>query len=116
MANQKTPSPAPALAGHVAVVAGASYAGAGAANRAPWVKPEALVYCTGRSTDGHPSPYGRPETIDETAAMIQKEGGAAIAVRVDHTVESEVESLFGGSIASTVDWMSWSTASPAKSR
>ena len=48
----------------------------------------------GRSVRGNPSPYGRPETIDETAAIIQEEGGTAIAVRVDHTVESEVESLF----------------------
>ena len=40
------------------------------------------------------SPYGRPETIDETAAIINEQGGTAIAVRADHTVESEVESLF----------------------
>src|SRR5262249_54845630 len=32
--------------------------------------------------------------IDETAAIIKEEGGTAIAVRVDHTVESEVEALF----------------------
>ena len=48
----------------------------------------------GRSVRGNLSPYGRPETIDETAAIIKEEGGTAIAVRVDHTVESEVESLF----------------------
>ena len=54
----------------------------------------AIVYCTGRSVRGNLSPYGRPETIDETAAIIKEKGGTAIAVRVDHTVESEVESLF----------------------
>jgi NAD(P)-dependent dehydrogenase (short-subunit alcohol dehydrogenase family) len=54
----------------------------------------AIVYCTGRSVRGQPSPYKRPETIDETAEMINAAGGAAIAVRVDHTMEKEVEALF----------------------
>ena len=55
----------------------------------------ATVYCTGRSVDGNPATAGRPETIDETAAMIAAEGGRSIAVRTDHTVEPEVERLFG---------------------
>ena len=54
----------------------------------------ATVYCTGRSVAGNPSPYKRPETVDETAEMITSAGGTAIAVRVDHTIESEVEALF----------------------
>src|SRR5262249_32858710 len=54
----------------------------------------AMVYCTGRSVPGRPSPYGRPETIDETADLINAAGGTAIPVRVDHTVESEVQALF----------------------
>src|SRR5439155_20150101 len=54
----------------------------------------ATVYCTGRSVKGHPSPYRRPETIDETAAMINGAGGTAIPVRVDHTIESQVKALF----------------------
>jgi NAD(P)-dependent dehydrogenase (short-subunit alcohol dehydrogenase family) len=54
----------------------------------------ATVYCTGRSIKGHPSPYQRLETIDETAEMIANAGGTAVAVRVDHTVEAEVEALF----------------------
>ena len=41
---------------------------------------------------GNPSPYNRPETIDETAEMIVAAGGTAIPVRVDHRVE--VEALF----------------------
>jgi NAD(P)-dependent dehydrogenase (short-subunit alcohol dehydrogenase family) len=53
-----------------------------------------MVYCTGRSVKGRPSAYKRPETIDETAAMINAAGGTAIPVRVDHTVESEVKALF----------------------
>jgi NAD(P)-dependent dehydrogenase (short-subunit alcohol dehydrogenase family) len=43
---------------------------------------------------GAPSPYGRPETIDETADLIAGAGGSAIAVRVDHTSEGEVRALF----------------------
>src|SRR5262249_36291481 len=39
-------------------------------------------------------PYGRPETINQTAAMITAAGGNAIAVRVDHTNETEVKALF----------------------
>ena len=81
------------LAGRVAVVAGATR-GAGRGIARALGEAGAIVYCTGRSVSGRPSPYGRPETIDETAAMIQSAGGTAIAVRVDHSVESEVESLF----------------------
>src|SRR6184192_3795396 len=81
------------LSGQVAVVAGATR-GAGRGIARALGEAGAIVYCTGRSTAGHPSPYKRPETIDETAAMIQSAGGTAIAVRVDHAVESEVESLF----------------------
>lgn len=51
------------------------------------------MYCTGRSVSGRPSPYARPETIDETAALITQAGGQAVPVRVDHTSEVEVEAL-----------------------
>jgi len=54
----------------------------------------ATVYCTGRSVKGKPSAYNRPETIDETAAIIKAAGGVAIALRVDHTNEAEVKALF----------------------
>ena len=63
------------------------------ASRAPLAKRARSCYCTGRSVHGDPSPYGRPETIDETAAMITTEGGTAFPVRIDHTIESEVEAL-----------------------
>jgi NAD(P)-dependent dehydrogenase (short-subunit alcohol dehydrogenase family) len=52
------------------------------------------VYCTGRSTRGQPSHYGRPETIEETAELVTAAGGVGIAVRVDHAVEAEVKALF----------------------
>ena len=53
-----------------------------------------MVICTGRSVKGKPSPYGRRETIDETAAQINAAGGTAVALRVDHTIEAEVRRLF----------------------
>lgn len=79
--------------GHVAVVAGATR-GAGRGIARALGEAGATVYCTGRSVRGYPSAYRRPETIDETAEMIVAAGGTAIPVRVDHTVESEVEALF----------------------
>src|SRR5689334_6555458 len=85
---------AQSLTGQVAVVAGATR-GAGRGIARALGEAGATVYCTGRSTRGNPSPYGRPETIDDTADMIKAEGGSAIPVRVDHTVESEVEAFFG---------------------
>src|SRR5215510_1678557 len=82
-----------ALEGQVAVVAGATR-GAGRGIARALGEAGATVYCTGRSVRGNLSAYGRPETIDETAEMITAEGGTAISLRVDHTIESEVESLF----------------------
>jgi NAD(P)-dependent dehydrogenase (short-subunit alcohol dehydrogenase family) len=77
----------------VAVVAGATR-GAGRGIARALGEAGATVYCTGRSVTGNLSPYGRPETINETADLITAAGGTAIAVRVDHTVESEVQALF----------------------
>jgi len=83
----------PPLSGQVAVVAGATR-GAGRGIARALGEAGATVYCTGRSVPGNPSPYNRPETIDETAAMVTAAGGSGISVRVDHTVEAEVEALF----------------------
>lgn len=82
------------LAGRVALVAGATR-GAGRGIARALGEAGATVYCTGRSVAGRPSPYGRPETIEETAALVTAAGGAGIAVRVDHTVPAEVEALCG---------------------
>src|SRR5258706_10047336 len=87
------PVPSRPLAGTIAVVAGATR-GAGRGIARALGEAGATVYCTGRSVKGRPSPYGRPETIDETAAMIKAAGGAAIAIRVDHTNERDVKALF----------------------
>src|SRR6266481_2280715 len=81
------------LSGRVALVAGATR-GAGRGIARALGEAGATVYCTGRSVKGKPSPYGRPETIDETAAMIKAAGGTAIALRVDHTNENDVKALF----------------------
>src|SRR5512146_722178 len=82
-----------ALGGKVALVAGATR-GAGRGIARALGEAGATVYCTGRSVAGAPSSYGRPETIEETAQGVEVAGGVAIAVRVDHTIESEVEALF----------------------
>jgi len=81
------------LAGAVAVVAGATR-GAGRGIARALAEAGATVYCTGRSVRGNRSPYDRPETIEDTAEMIRAAGGSAVALRVDHTVEEEVEALF----------------------
>ena len=81
------------LAGAVAVVAGATR-GAGRGIVRALGEAGATVYCTGRSVRANRSPYNRPETVEETAEMISAAGGSAVALRVDHTVEEEVEALF----------------------
>jgi NAD(P)-dependent dehydrogenase (short-subunit alcohol dehydrogenase family) len=81
------------LQGQVAVVTGATRnAGRGIAIELGIAG--ATVYCTGRSVRGNPSPLNQPETIEETAEMVDASGGKGIWVRVDHTVPGEVEALF----------------------
>ncbi|HEY7450552.1 MAG TPA: SDR family NAD(P)-dependent oxidoreductase [Vicinamibacterales bacterium] len=91
--RSRPPMPARSLSGRIAVVAGATR-GAGRGIARALGEAGAMVYCTGRSVRGNLSPYNRPETIDETAEMIRSAGGKSIAVRIDHTVESEVRALF----------------------
>lgn len=92
------------LAGKVAVVAGATR-GAGRGIACMLGEAGATVYCTGRSTRGATrqpqakaaDPFDlqhRPETIEETAEMVNAHGGVGIPVRVDHTIEAEVKALF----------------------
>src|SRR5258707_3903916 len=81
------------LTRRVALVAGATR-GAGRGIARALGEAGATVYCTGRSVTGKPSPYRRPETINQTATLIKAAGGTAIAVRVDHTSEREVAALF----------------------
>ncbi|GAA0371991.1 SDR family oxidoreductase [Bacillus horti] len=81
------------LAGKIAVVAGATR-GVGRGIAVMLGAAGATVYCTGRSVRGQLSNMGRTETIDETAEMVTEKGGKGIAVKVDHTIEREVQALF----------------------
>ncbi|THF74500.1 SDR family oxidoreductase [Cohnella fermenti] len=82
-----------ALAGQVAVVAGATR-GAGRAIAESLGEAGAIVYCTGRSSREGLSDMGRSETIEETAERVTAKGGTGIAVRTDHTDEAQVKRLF----------------------
>ncbi|MDX8366735.1 SDR family oxidoreductase [Cytobacillus sp. IB215665] len=81
------------LTGKIAVVAGGTR-GAGRGIAMMLGEAGATVYVTGRSTRGNLSSMGRTETIEETAELVKSKGGIGIPVRVDHTVEDDVKSLF----------------------
>ncbi|MBD2248470.1 SDR family oxidoreductase [Nostoc sp. FACHB-888] len=53
----------------------------------------ATVYVTGRTTLTVRSEYNRPETIQETAELINQAGGKGIAVVVDHLDLKQVQAL-----------------------
>ena len=80
------------LVGKVALVAGGTR-GAGRGIAVELGAAGATVYVTGRTTEDRPSEVGRPETIEETAALVTENGGHGVAIRVDHLVASEVEAL-----------------------
>ena len=81
-----------ALAGKVALVAGATR-GAGRGIAVELGAAGATVYCTGRTTRAQRSEMDRPETIEETAELVDAAGGRGIAVQVDHLVPGEVSAL-----------------------
>ena len=80
------------LIGKIALVAGASR-GAGRGIAVQLGAAGATVYVTGRSSGTTRSEMDRPETIEETASLVDKAGGCGIAVRVDHEVPEEVRAL-----------------------
>ena len=80
------------LAGKVALVAGATR-GAGRGIAVQLGAAGATVYVTGRTTRSERSEMNRPETIEETAALVDEAGGRGIAVQVDHLVPDEVSAL-----------------------
>jgi NAD(P)-dependent dehydrogenase (short-subunit alcohol dehydrogenase family) len=80
------------LKGKVALVTGASR-GAGRGTAVALGEAGATVYCTGRTTREHRSEYDRPETIEETAELVDAAGGRGIAVAVDHLEADQVRAL-----------------------
>ena len=82
---------APALAGKVAVVTGASR-GIGRGIALALGDEGATVYVTGRTVT--PGSYSLPGTVGETAAQVDDRGGKGIAVQVDHANDDQVAALF----------------------
>jgi len=80
------------LRGKVALVAGATR-GAGRGIAVQLGAAGATVYVTGRTTRSSSSEMNRPETIEETAALVDQAGGRGIAVQVDHLVPDDVRAL-----------------------
>ena len=80
------------LADKVALVAGATR-GAGRGIAVQLGAAGATVYVTGRTTRSQRSEMNRPETIEETAELVDRAGGHGIAVQVDHLVPEQVEAL-----------------------
>ncbi|MGW8888823.1 SDR family oxidoreductase [Streptomyces sp. NPDC055749] len=85
-------SPRTSLSGKVALVAGATR-GAGRGIAVQLGAAGATVYVTGRTSGSERSEMNRPETIEETAALVDRAGGHGIAVQVDHLVPSQVSGL-----------------------
>jgi NAD(P)-dependent dehydrogenase (short-subunit alcohol dehydrogenase family) len=81
-----------ALEGKVALVAGATR-GAGRGIAVELGAAGATVYVTGRTTRTQRSELNRPETIEETAELVQQAGGQGIAVQVDHLDPARVQAL-----------------------
>jgi NAD(P)-dependent dehydrogenase (short-subunit alcohol dehydrogenase family) len=80
------------LVGKVALVAGATR-GAGRGIAVELGAAGATVFVTGRSTQSERSEMNRPETIEDTAALVDAAGGRGVAIRVDHLVPEEVSAL-----------------------
>lgn len=80
------------LTGKVALVAGATR-GAGRGIAVELGAAGATIYVTGRTTRSERSEMDRPETIEETAALVDAAGGRGIAVQVDHLVPDQVAAL-----------------------
>jgi NAD(P)-dependent dehydrogenase (short-subunit alcohol dehydrogenase family) len=80
------------LEGKVALVAGGTR-GAGRGIAMELGAAGATVYITGRTTRNSVSEYNRPETIEETAELVNELGGIGIPVQVDHLIAEQVQAL-----------------------
>jgi NAD(P)-dependent dehydrogenase (short-subunit alcohol dehydrogenase family) len=80
------------LVGNVALITGATR-GAGRGIAVQLGAAGATVYVTGRTTRSERSEVNRPETIEETAALVDAAGGRGIAIQVYHLAADEVRAL-----------------------
>ena len=80
------------LSGRVALVAGATR-GAGRGIAVALGAAGATVFCSGRSSRAGRSDYGRPETVEQTAEMVEAAGGTGIACVTDHLDPAQVRAL-----------------------
>ncbi|GAA1541107.1 SDR family oxidoreductase [Kribbella lupini] len=80
------------LDGKVALVAGGTRA-AGRGTAIALGEAGATVYVTGRTTRTQQSEMQRPETIEETAELVDRAGGHGIPVQVDHLEQDQVRDL-----------------------
>jgi NAD(P)-dependent dehydrogenase (short-subunit alcohol dehydrogenase family) len=80
------------LTGKAALVAGGTR-GASRAIAVELGRAGAFVYVTGRSSGTTRSEVDRPENIEGTAELVEKAGGRAEAIRVDHLEPAEVAEL-----------------------
>jgi NAD(P)-dependent dehydrogenase (short-subunit alcohol dehydrogenase family) len=80
------------LSDQVAVVAGGTR-GAGRGIAVELGAAGATVVVTGRSTRAAPTSTERPETIEETAELVDEAGGVGVARRTDHLDRGQVSEL-----------------------
>jgi NAD(P)-dependent dehydrogenase (short-subunit alcohol dehydrogenase family) len=80
------------LTGRVALVAGGTR-GAGRGIAVELGAAGATVYVTGRSTGAARSEMDRPETIEETAALVDAAGGHGVAMAADHLDPDQVRAV-----------------------
>ena len=80
------------LTGKVTLVAGATRGG-GRGIAVALGEAGATVYATGRTTREQRSEVDRPETIEETAELVDAAGGEGIPIQVDHLDPAQVAGL-----------------------
>jgi NAD(P)-dependent dehydrogenase (short-subunit alcohol dehydrogenase family) len=105
----------PRLKDRVALVTGASRGG-GKGIALVLGEEGATVYVTGRSVRGQPTTLNRPGTINDTAEELSARGGMGIAIRCDHTDDSQVEALFERICSSTTPGAATSSRSTSRRR